>query len=255
MIPQHKGKHSGQAVFEPKAYTDYLKRTGRYPKVKAPEKLIICFYNQLYKSIKQNFKVTAMDSDYHKVLLFDEMDRQVGVLGNFGIGAPVATIYLEELIALGVKQVVTVGIAGSLQKQINVGDLVLCNSALRDEGVSYHYLESSKYASPSAILTGKLRNCLTRKNIAFHEGSTWTIDTPFRETIDEVKAYQAEGILTVEMEAAALFSVAKFRQIESAALFCVSDSLADFRWNPQFDAKKVKDSLQIILQVAIEGLL
>jgi purine-nucleoside phosphorylase len=56
-------------------------------------------------------------------------------------------------------------------------------------------------------------------------GSSWTIDTPYRETRKEVQMYREEGVLTVEMEASALFSVARASGVEAAVLFTVSDSL------------------------------
>ena len=64
--------------------------------------------------------------------------------------------------------------------------------------------------------------------------STWTIDTPYRETIDEVRHYQADGVLTVEMEAAALFAVGVHRGVDVAAAFVISDLLTEDRWHGQF---------------------
>jgi len=60
----------------------------------------------------------------------------VGLLGRLGIGAPAATTAVEELAALGTSAVVSVGTAGTLQRDLKPGDLVLCEAAVRDEGVS-----------------------------------------------------------------------------------------------------------------------
>ena len=57
---------------------------------------------------------------------------RVGLLGRFGIGAPAATAVLEELAALGTSAMVSVGTAGSLQHDLQPGDLVLCEAAVRD---------------------------------------------------------------------------------------------------------------------------
>jgi uridine phosphorylase len=50
------------------------------------------------------------------------------------------------------------------------------------------------------------------------------MDAPYRETVEEVRYYQGEGVLTAEMEAAALFAVAKARGVELACAFVISDS-------------------------------
>lgn len=56
---------------------------------------------------------------------------------------------LELLIAWGVKQFITLGIAGGLQKNLLIGDIIVCEKAIRDEGTSHHYLPYDKYAYPS----------------------------------------------------------------------------------------------------------
>jgi uridine phosphorylase len=108
---------------------------------------------------------------------------------------------LEELIALGVRRFVSIGLAGSLCADLGIGDVLVCSEAVRDEGVSHHYVPPGRIVRPSAELTGALRQSLDRAGIAFTDGPTWTIDTPYRETVDEVRHYQDDGVLTVEMEA------------------------------------------------------
>ena len=134
---------------------------------------------------------------------------RVGLLGRFGIGAPAATAALEELAALGTSAVISVGTAGSLQRDLKPGDLVLCEAAIRDEGVSHHYLPPGRLATAPAEATAALGRPCGEAGHQFRTGTSWTIDTPYRETIDEVRHYQAEGVLCVEMEAAALFAVAE----------------------------------------------
>ena len=73
---------------------------------------------------------------------------------------------------------------------------------------------------------------MNRARVPYRAGVSWTIDTPYRETVAEARRYQAEGVLCVEMEAAALFAVAKVRALQVASAFTISDSLADLVWNP-----------------------
>jgi uridine phosphorylase len=178
----------------------------------------------------------------------------VGLLGRFGIGAPAATAALEELAALGTSAVVSVGTAGSLQRDLKPGDLVLCEAAIRDEGVSHHYLPPGRLAAAPAEMTAALGAAMRQAGLDYRTGTSWTIGTPYRETIDEVRHYQAEGVLCVEMEAAALFAVAGLRGLRLASAFVISDSLADLVWSSRFGSPEVTSGLIGLYQAAVAAL-
>jgi uridine phosphorylase len=72
--------------------------------------------------------------------------------------------------------------------------------------------------------------------------------------VAEARHYQAEGVLCVEMEAAALFAVAEVRGLRMASAFVISDSLADLVWNPQFHTQQVEDGLITFYQAAVAAL-
>ena len=188
------------------------------------------------------------------MLLPTDAGGRVGVYGGFGIGAPVAALQLEDLVAFGVRRVVSIGTAGSLQHDLAVGDLVVCERAIRDEGTSHHYLPAEAPARPSAALTARLSGTLDAQGRAHRLGATWTIDAPYRETIAEVLRYQAQGVLTVEMEAAALFAVAACRHVDLAAAFSISDTLADLMWTPRFGSPETRDGLEAIYRAALDAL-
>jgi uridine phosphorylase len=101
------------------------------------------------------------------------------------------------------------GTAGALRACLDTADVVVRDRAVRDEGVSHHYLPSARWAEPSTGLTDTLRRSLTDAGLGPSTGSAWTIDAPFRETVAEARHYAEEGVAVVEMEAAALFSVAR----------------------------------------------
>src|SRR4029450_1601955 len=89
-------------------------------------------------------------------LLLRHVDRRIGVCGGFGIGAPGVVAILEELIALGVRRFVSIGTAGALAKRLRIGDFVICDRAIRDEGVSHHYLAPARYAHACSTLTDQI---------------------------------------------------------------------------------------------------
>jgi len=82
---------------------------------------------------------------------------------------------------------------------------------------------------------------LERNKVGFIKGPTWTTDAPYMETKQEIRLYKKEGIKTVEMEAAALFAVAKRRKFKAAAIFWISDVFKDGKWSGFVRSKKTLD--------------
>lgn len=74
---------------------------------------------------------------------------------------------------------------------------------------------------------------------------------PIRETVAEIRRYRARGIVTVKMEASAIFAIARCRKRQAAALFVVSDNLDDRGWEPRFHDTRAP--LRRALQVAIQA--
>lgn len=175
----------------------------------------------------------------------------VGVVGLQGPGAPYTAIVVEELIPLGARRFVIVGLAGSLRSDLPIGSFVVCSRAMRDEGTSHHYQRPSPYAPVSRRLAAAIKAELRRESIPFFEGPSWTTDAPYRETAAEVRRYRRDGILTVEMEAAAMFTVARRRGAEAAALFVISDLLDERGWEPQFH--ETREPLHRGLEIAIRA--
>jgi uridine phosphorylase len=153
------------------------------------------------------------------------------LLSMLPIGAPITAIVTEELGALGAREFLILGMAGGLAPALRPGDLVLCTKAVRDEGTSHHYLRGSIYVRPSDELMARIKNIIGTLGFKFAVGPTWTIDAPYMETGGEVAHYRKAGVLTVEMEAAALFAVAKKRRYKAAAVFAISDTLTDKGWS------------------------
>jgi uridine phosphorylase len=254
--PNFAGKHAEEAMFTPADFAAYLRRAGALDSYQPPAGVVLCYQRSLYNHVlhAEGLKSPGRQGALHRLLLLPSTGGRVGLLGQFGIGAPAAAAALEELAAMGTSAFVSVGTAGSLQRDVNIGDLVLCEAAIRDEGVSHHYLPPAKLATAQASMTAALAAALRRAGVPFRAGSSWTIDTPYRETVAEVRRYQAEGVLCVEMEAAALFAVAEVRGLQVSSAFAISDSLADLVWNPQFHGPPVQAGLITLFEAAVSAL-
>jgi len=252
--PNFAGKHAGEALFTAADFVAYQRQAGGLDDRETPGGVVLCYHRSLYDHV---LRAEGLESPRRRdlPLPLPSTGGQVGLVGQFGFGAPVATAVLELLAALGTTAMVSIGTAGSLQRDLEPGDLVLCEAAVRDEGVSHHYLPPARLAAAPAELTAALGTALRQAGLAFRTGVSWTIDTPYRETVAEARHYQAEGVLCVEMEAAALFAVAEVRGLRLASAFVISDSLAELVWNPRFHDPAVRDGLVGLYQAAVAALL
>jgi uridine phosphorylase len=145
-------------------------------------------------------------------------------------GAPYAVMILEKLIALGAQTVLALGWCGSLRPEAHIGDLIVPMVAHSEEGTSGHYPLSEPNSGPAAGLCQALQNRLTQAGLAYHCGKVWTTDAIYRETRAKVLAYGSQGMLAVDMEMSALFTVARFRGVDLGGLLVVSDELFTLNW-------------------------
>lgn len=169
------------------------------------------------------------------------------------IGAPAAAMALELMIAAGVRTVLLVGSAGSLQPSLPTGSLLIATRALRHEGTSHHYLPAGEPASASSYLVDALISAALQSGLnSPATGATWTTDAPFRECADSIARHRASGILAVEMEAAALYAVAAHRRARAALIVAISDELQD-RWRPGFRSLAYQRALLRAADLALEA--
>ena len=195
-FPNFRNKHAHAALVTPRAYLAYARSRGTVPKGSPPEGLIIAYHKNLMRYVLQNHLARRVKGFFGEMFLLRETGNRVAIIGNFGIGAPGAVIHLEEFIEWGVPKFVSVGTAGGLQKDLKIGDLVLCERAIRDEGCSHHYLRPSKYAYPSPVLTDRIRAALQSRRLKFASGTSWSIDTPYRETMSEPPGTRRRAFMT-----------------------------------------------------------
>jgi uridine phosphorylase len=160
--------------------------------------------------------------------------REISVIGT-PLGAPQAALLLERLIAMGATRILAFGCCGSLQPDVEVGTLVVPTTALSEEGTSPHYpLPRGKEARADETIVALCRREAQGNKFKVAEGKVWTTDALFRETRGKTRKYSKEGLLAVEMEMSALFTVAAYRNVQMGGLMVVSDELASLKWRTGF---------------------
>ena len=172
------------------------------------------------------------------------------------LGAPYAVMVLEKLMVLGARMVLALGWCGSLQPHLKIGDLVLPTATVSTEGTSGHYPLDGQPPDPDPGLSGILRRRLSDSDHRWQEGTVWSTDGFYRETRQQVAAYQAQGVLGVDMEMAALFTVGRFRQTPVAGMLVVSDELGTLQWNPGYRSESFRrardQAARLVLAAAAE---
>ena len=161
------------------------------------------------------------------------------------VGAPMAVICLEKLIALGARRIIVCGWCGSLRSDLGVGELVLPTWGVSEEGTSGHYPLAGRSES-SPRLRKDLKDFFAATGKEPKEGPIWTTDALYRETREKVVRYGQEGILGVDMECSALIQVAAFRGVELAAVLMVSDLLWKDPWQPAFQSKEFRTRSRVL---------
>jgi uridine phosphorylase len=253
-MPNKARKYGDKAVIEPARVIQERKKIGLHPSCPLPDGAIMCYDTAFWQWVCAGPGHVECDGWLKGAYLVPRYDSWILVLKVPGFGASTAVMTLEELAAFGIKKFVNLGTAGGLQQNMNFGDIVICDRAIRDEGTSHHYVPVEKYAFSSPELTENLCTAFERKGIQYSRGTSWTTDAPYRETIEELRQYRSDGVATVEMEASALFAVGAYRGASVSSIFTISDILSEEDWNQGYHSTEKLESLKQIFEVALEAI-
>ncbi len=196
-------------------------------------KLIITFFPDVMESLKTE---KLIEPAYHfggenPVDLY-AFTQEPDVLITLGyVGCPACAGNLEFFAASGINKVMFCGGGGALDKNIKVGELLVVEGAIRDEGFSYRYIEPSRYIYTDKKITKKITDYLDEHKISYLTGLTWTTDAMFRETKALVEQRKAEGAKIVEMEQAGCIAIAQYRNFDYGAIIYGGDDVSQNEWD------------------------
>jgi len=148
------------------------------------------------------------------------------VLCQAPVGAAPAAQILDWLIGYGVREIISAGTCGGLEK-FPESTFLVPNKALRDEGTSYHYAPPSRFMEISERARKAIEETVLDHGMKYQEVITWSTDGFFRETREKVAYRKSEGCSVVEMECSALAACAAFRGATWGMILYTADSLAD----------------------------
>ncbi|MBP2622775.1 nucleoside phosphorylase [Streptococcus oricebi] len=200
-----------------------------------PQKVVACFARETFARMLADFdhrRIATTSMANIEIPIYQiELEGQALALFNAPVGASACVAILEDLIVLGMKQLVLFGTCGVLDQDIKETSIIIPTSALRDEGTSYHYLPASDEVVVNQGLEDFLVSFLKDKGISYSVGKVWTTDGVYRETAQKMLARKEAGALCVDMECSAVAALALFREIEVCQFFYAADYLTVESWD------------------------
>ncbi|MBQ7954893.1 MAG: nucleoside phosphorylase [Lachnospiraceae bacterium] len=195
-------------------------------------KMVITFFPEVMDKLAAEGKITPERTigGENPVYVYRFADTDILItLGQ--VGCPACAGNLDLFNAMGITQVMFCGGGGVLDKNIEVGQILVVDGAIRDEGFSYHYIEPSRYIYTNPEVTEKIVRYMEENTISYLRGITWTTDAIFRETVDRIAGRKEEGAKIVEMEQAGCIAVAQFRDFAYGALIYGGDDVSQEEWS------------------------
>ena len=174
-----------------------------------------------------------------------------------GIGCPSAAIAVEELANVGAETFLRVGTTGALQRGIEIGDMVVATGAAKDEGTTKRYESETVPAVPHHEVLAALVDAAEANDESVHVGPIATDDAFYAELPEFVEDWEEAGLLAVEMEAAAIFTLARRKGLRAGAICTVDGNLVEGTQKGETDEgelpPKARDNVERMIGLGLEA--
>lgn len=177
--------------------------------------------------------------------------QRISVQGT-GMGIPSISIYVHELInSYGVKNLIRIGTCGAYQKDVKIRDVIIAMSASTDSNVNRIRFKHDLDYAPTANfeLLKAAYDKATEAGMNVKVGPVFTADTFYTDTQDIVKTLGDMGILAVEMETAALYTLAAKFGRRALSILTVSDHLLT---GEETSSEERQTTFNQMLKIALE---
>ena len=246
MIPNYEDKYDAEALFSPEEVV--AEQGDGLPDV--PPAVILGYQEKLTEAVeaRADSPVRIVRSQY-----LYPITETVGYVPvhEWGIGAPITATVTENVIAAGAEAVTLLGGGAGLRTDLSPDTAILPTSAIRDEGVSHHYVPGEEPVTPTSSFVDALDKELSRAGFDTPRGPTWTTSAFYRETIPEIEHYRDAGVVTLDMESAALWAVCRYRGVDTTTVHELGDVLAPDEWVPETHSER---GLREMLEPTVKAL-
>ena len=176
--------------------------------------------------------------------------KRISVQGT-GMGIPSISIYITELMKdYGVKTLIRVGSAGSYQEDIKIRDIVVALSTSTDSNINNRRFKGASFApTVNFDLLSKVLKTAEEKNIKIKAGNILTSDEFYNDDPTYFKKWAEFGVLAVEMETAALYTLASKYKAKALSILTISDSLV----SPEITSSEEREkTFNEMIELALE---
>ena len=176
--------------------------------------------------------------------------KKVSVQGS-GMGVPSISIYVNELISsYNVKNIIRVGTCGSFKAEVKVRDIILAMTSSTDSSINKIRFNGMDYAPAASFkLLYKAYEIAKTKGIEAKVGNILTSDTFYGDDPNAWKLWASYGVLAVEMETCALYTLAAKFNVNALTILTVSDSLVT---NELTSAEERQNTFTQMIEIALE---
>ncbi len=191
-----------------------------------------------------------------------EVDGAPISVTSTGIGSPSAAIAVEELARVGADTLIRVGSCGTIQPDVEIGDLVVTSGAVRQEGTSDEYVREDYPAVADHAVVSALAAAADDLGYDYHVGVTASTDSFYAgQSREGFEGFQARGneerieelrdanVLNFEMEASAILTLANLYGLRGGAVCTVfaDRTTGEFRVEGERKAAKVASRATALL--------
>jgi len=205
------------------------------------------------EKIATYFDVARKVADYRGYVTYSGKVGEIPIsTSSTGIGCPSAAIVVEELIKIGAKNLIRVGTTGALQPEIGIGDIIIATGAVRADGTTNAYVPIGYPAVADFQIIKALIEAAEGLKKRFHLGIVVSSDAFYVENKDFIRLYNEANVLSVEMEASALFTIANLKRLHAGAILAVDSNLVTGIKKGEFELGEKTGELDHRVERAIE---
>lgn len=170
-------------------------------------------------------------------------------------GGPLSATVLEEMAFFGITRVIGYGYAGSLTRDITMGQIVMARCGLVSDGTSREYLNGLDKVFPDKALMDVFHRKVAEKKCTLREATVWTTDALYRETPEKVRQWRAGGGDIVNMDTSYFYAVSQVTGMAAIYVCEISDHLDQEHWSDSFGHFQDQVNLmQELVMKTVEGI-
>lgn len=201
--------------------TEQIHSAHRECQLRLPKTAVVFFMSKATEYLIEHYKADEMSEQFPRFLnrcpIWKFKDLEICFLDG-GRGSPQAVDTVETLAALGVKNIIAIGMCGAYNDNVAIGEIIAPQKAFVEEGTSLHYYEFIEESFPDADF---LKMAVQSFNLADYP--IVSTDAVYRQTFNKEQLWREKGAVGVDMETSAIFSVAQYLGLKAVSLLMVSD--------------------------------